>query len=363
MNQSMVDMTIPWVCLITSLVLPRFHLGLTCWWIWVIWIRLMLQPLRGRFPLRFHASQGWWLTLNLSKNLTQINLSHNHLTSQIISTHCEQLSFPSVQKLRFSGQLNEQLDIFDLSGNPKLSTFSNNFNVSLKLNVIRQLRNLLNHNGTNSLLSSFPQISRLEVTSTKLKTFPDFLRNEFKLSIWDLSDIQTHGKRVNWIWKLNNLLCLEISYNYLVTLEGPLLHICSFECHSHRPLQAQLVPLSPSATYLCFLDPTNYYYLVSLYNTERRGIPQLTKLSGNRSQLIEETHSTSGIVIDWNYIIAELGFIFGLGIIYWPLLFSKKWRIWYFKHVDDLLFWMFPQLYLGKEYRRRRAHRNKERRH
>ncbi len=228
MNQSMVDVTIPWVCLITSLVLPRFHLGLTCRWIWVIWIRLLLQPLRGRLPLRFHASQGWWLTLKLSKNLTQINLSHNHLTSQIISTHCEKLSFPSVQKLRFSGQLNEQLDIFDLSGNPKLSPFSNNFNVSLKLNVIRQLRNLLNHNGTNSLLSSFPQISRLEVTSTKLKTFPDFLRNEFKLSILDLSDIQTLGKRVNWIWKLNNLLCLEISYNYLVTLEGPLLHICSF---------------------------------------------------------------------------------------------------------------------------------------
>ena len=41
---------------------------------------------------------------------------------------------------------------------------------------------------------------------------------------------------------------------------------------------------------------------------------------------LEETHSTSGTVIDWNYIIAELGFIFGLGIAYWPLIFSMRWR-------------------------------------
>jgi len=60
---------------------------------------------------------------------------------------------------------------------------------------------------------------------------------------------------------------------------------------------------------------------------------------------LEETHSTSG---NWNYIIAALGFIFGLGIIYWPLIFSMRWGIWYFKHIDGLLFWMFPQLYLGK---------------
>ena len=91
-----------------------------------------------------------------------------------------------------------------------------------------------------------------------------------------------------------------------------------------------------------------------------------TKLAGpiffTRSEL-EETHSTSGTVIDWNYIIAELGFIFGLGIIYWPLIFSNRWRIWYFKHIDGLLFWMFPQLYLGKQYHKRWAHRNKGQRH
>ena len=63
----------------------------------------------------------------------------------------------------------------------------------------------------------------------------------------------------------------------------------------------------------------------------------------------EETHSNSGIVIDWNFISAELGFVFGFGIVIGPRMFWKRWRIWYYKHIDDILFSIFPQLYLGKE--------------
>ncbi|KAM4078944.1 hypothetical protein ACB094_09G078200 [Castanea mollissima] len=87
--------------------------------------------------------------------------------------------------------------------------------------------------------------------------------------------------------------------------------------------------------------------------------------TGPRSLLptFEETHLNPGIVIDWNFISAELGFVFGLGIVIGPLMFWKRWRIWYYKHVDDILFSIFPQLYLGKEYHQRRAKRNKERRH
>ncbi|KAL4606288.1 hypothetical protein ACB092_09G091800 [Castanea dentata] len=87
--------------------------------------------------------------------------------------------------------------------------------------------------------------------------------------------------------------------------------------------------------------------------------------TGPRSPLptFEETHLNPGIVIDWNFISAELGFVFGLGIVIGPLMFWKRWRIWYYKHVDDILVSIFPQLYLGKEYHQRRAKRNKERRH
>jgi Leucine-rich repeat (LRR) protein len=77
----------------------------------------------------------------------------------------------------------------------------------------------------------------------------------------------------------------------------------------------------------------------------------------------EESHSKSRAVIEWNYISAELGFVFGFGIIIGPLMFWKRWRIWYYKHVDDIGFRIFPQLYLRKEHRRRRAFRNQEPRH
>ncbi|XP_057435278.1 receptor-like protein 32 [Lotus japonicus] len=61
--------------------------------------------------------------------------------------------------------------------------------------------------------------------------------------------------------------------------------------------------------------------------------------------------------IDWNFLSAELGFTIGFGCVILPLLLWKRWRLWYSKHVDELLFRMFPQLdfvYIfhgGKKYR------------
>ncbi|KAG7965133.1 hypothetical protein I3843_09G208800, partial [Carya illinoinensis] len=74
--------------------------------------------------------------------------------------------------------------------------------------------------------------------------------------------------------------------------------------------------------------------------------------------IFEETHSHSGILVDWNFLSVELGFIFGFGIVIGPLMFWKRWRFWYSKKIDDILFKIFPKLYLGKEYRRKPMHRN-----
>jgi len=77
----------------------------------------------------------------------------------------------------------------------------------------------------------------------------------------------------------------------------------------------------------------------------------------------EDSNSNSRPLIDWNYLSVELGFVFGLGMIIWPLVFCKRWRIWYCKHADDILFRIFPQLYLGgNQYRGIRAHRSVGRR-
>jgi hypothetical protein len=77
----------------------------------------------------------------------------------------------------------------------------------------------------------------------------------------------------------------------------------------------------------------------------------------------EDIHSKSGLLIDWNYLSAELGFVFGFGLIIGPLMFWKRWRIQYYKHVDDILFRIFPKLYLLGGKCQIRANRNGVQRH
>ncbi|CAL8165732.1 unnamed protein product [Prunus armeniaca] len=256
---------------------------------------------------------------SMAKNLTQINLSYNQLTGQINSSHWENLtnlenldmrhnlldgtippslfSLPVLQKLQlannqFSGQLLgfatvSVLDTLDLSSNHLegpipmfifnlrelkiLSLPSNNFSGPFPLNSLQQLKNLssldlsynrlsIDYNDINSSHSSFPHITTLKLVSSKLRIFPNFLRNQSKLSTLDLSQNQISGEIPNWIWRLSNLLQLNLSCNSLVSLEGPLLHVTSslsvLDLHSNQ-LQGQ-IPLFPKfATYLDF--SRNYF--------------------------------------------------------------------------------------------------------
>ena len=249
-------------------------------------------------------------SFSMAKNLTMIDLSFNNLIGQITFSHGKELQslvelylhhnslegsipaslflLPSLRKLHlgnnhFSGQLLEfsnvssflleELDlnnnylegpipisIFELQGLHTLSLSSNNFNGSFQLNVIQLLRNLttldlsynnllIEYNGTNSSLSSFPQIETLVLASNKLKIFPEFLRNQANLVYLDLSDNQIHGEIPNWVWKLPKLSFVNLSCNYL---EGPLLNLSSkhlLDLHSNR-FQGQLPTPLPFFNYL-----------------------------------------------------------------------------------------------------------------
>nr|POE93940.1 receptor-like protein 12 [Quercus suber] len=532
-------------------------------------------------------------SFSMAKNLTEIDLSHNKLTGQITSTHWNDLpnlvnlhlssnslggsipvslfSLPLLQKLElsdnhFSGQLNyfsvssyllDTLDlssnnlegpipmsVFELRGLKILSLSSNNFSGSLQLNKIQQLRNLSNldlshnsfsieYNETNSSLSSFPQIATLRLASRNLQTFPDFLRNQSKLTTLDLSINQIPGEIPSWIWNLTNLLYLNLSYNLL---EGPLHKLPStltiLDLHSNQ-LRGQLPTLPPSAVYLDLsrnnfssfipagvVSSVSVSFLLSLSKNKLSGsipvsicrakylrvldlsdnllsgiIPQCfyemsdtlmvldvrrNRLSGNISdsfsfscylqtlnlngnllegvvpkslgncnylevldlgnnkikdafpcnlkkisslrililrsnnfygsidcggpndtwptlQIIDlSSNSFTGWlpgeslsswkamtddaqsqfeylqfrILEFSHIyyqdvikVTSKGFIFGFGIVIGPLMFWKRWSRWYFKHVDDILIRIFPQLNLGIKYRRRRASINQVRRH
>ncbi|KAL4606290.1 hypothetical protein ACB092_09G092000, partial [Castanea dentata] len=240
-------------------------------------------------------------SFSMAKNLIMIDLSYNHLTCQISegSIPASLFSLPSLQTLllgnnHFSGQLHdfsnvssfllEELDlssnylegpipisIFELQGLLVLNLSSNNFNGSLQLNVIQQLRDLTyldlsnnnlltEYNGTNSSLSSFPQIIRLNLASNKLKTFPEFLRHQANLEHLDLSDNQIHGEIPNWFWKIPPPIYVNLSCNYL---EGPLhnLLLAPFLDLSSNQLQGQLPTPLPFFLYLD-LSRNNFYSVI-----------------------------------------------------------------------------------------------------
>jgi hypothetical protein len=63
----------------------------------------------------------------------------------------------------------------------------------------------------------------------------------------------------------------------------------------------------------------------------------------------KSSHSHNESSIDWNFLSVEMGFIFGFGIFILPLIFWKKWRLWYSKHVDEMLYKIIPRLDFGFE--------------
>ncbi|CAL5210858.1 unnamed protein product [Lathyrus oleraceus] len=74
------------------------------------------------------------------------------------------------------------------------------------------------------------------------------------------------------------------------------------------------------------------------------GPPLNKNCSEDGVQGLPPSHSQNENSIDWNFLSVELGFIFGFGISILPLIFWKKWRLWYSKHVDVMLYRIIPQL-------------------
>ncbi|XP_004506721.1 uncharacterized protein [Cicer arietinum] len=69
------------------------------------------------------------------------------------------------------------------------------------------------------------------------------------------------------------------------------------------------------------------------------------------------TYSDDTSSIDWNFLSVELGATFGFGVFIFPLIFWKRWRMWYSKKVDEMLYRIVPQLSFVYEHRRGQKYR------
>ncbi|GER37943.1 verticillium wilt disease resistance protein [Striga asiatica] len=219
-----------------------------------------------------------------SKNLSYVDLSRNLLTGTLSHAHFEGLSslvyvdlgynllngsipsslfsLPFLQKLqlsnnKFGGRVDEfstsnatNLDTLDLSNNEltspipmslfeltRLSVLSldfNLFNGTIKLENFQRLGNLtrleLGHNnltvdasiGSWDLTTSLPQLSRLNLASCSLSSFPGLI-NQSKITFLDLSNNFIEGEIPSWIWNVGNgrLSHLNLSNNLLLDFQRP----------------------------------------------------------------------------------------------------------------------------------------------
>ncbi|KAK7260601.1 hypothetical protein RIF29_26793 [Crotalaria pallida] len=218
--------------------------------------------------------------LNLSMNLSYLDLSHNGLTGSITSVHLEGLrklvhidlqdnvlngsipvslfTLPMIRSIQlsnnsFEGLLDqfsnisssslETLDlccnklegpipvsIFHLRSLSVLQLSSNKFNGTIHLDMFHRLENLTTLDLSYNNLSIdtnvtedfyFPNLINIKLASCNMSKFPIFFKNQSKLNILDLSNNHIQGSIPSWIWKFGSLSQLNLSHNLLTKLEEP----------------------------------------------------------------------------------------------------------------------------------------------
>ncbi|GLT55696.1 hypothetical protein SLA2020_287920 [Shorea laevis] len=165
------------------------------------------------------------------------------------------------------------------------------------------------------LLGEFKALYALNLSHNGFKgLIPTSLGNLKNLESLDLSRNNLSGEIPQQLGDLNFLAVLNLSHNHL---EGRIPNGRQFQTFSEDS----------------FKD-----------NKGLCGLPLKENCSANVVPTSKDKHSIDGTNIDWNFLSVEFGFVFGLGIVILPLMFYKRWRLWYCKRINGFLSRFFPQL-------------------
>ncbi|MED6199211.1 hypothetical protein PIB30_073811 [Stylosanthes scabra] len=177
-------------------------------------------------------------------------------------------------------------------------------------------------------LMSFKALHALNLSHNSFSGhIPSTLGNLRNLESLDLSMNSLRGEIPTELASLSFLSIMNLSYNHLVGRIPTGTQIQSFGADSFMGNEG-----------LC-------------------GPPLTQDCGGGEGEGPSPQPSSKRSSIDWSLLSVELGFTFGFGIIIMPLILWKRWRLWYSKKVEDVLYKIVPQLDFvyerrgGKRYR------------
>ncbi|RZC29543.1 Receptor-like protein 6 [Glycine soja] len=154
----------------------------------------------------------------------------------------------------------------------------------------------------------------------------------------NLSNNALSGHIPQSIGNLKNLESLDLSnnsFNGEIPTELASLSFLEYLNLSYNHLAGEI----PTGTQIQSFDADSFEG-----NEELCGSPLTHNCSNDGVPTPETPHSHTESSIDWNLLSIELGFIFGFGIFILPLILWRRWRLWYSKHVEEMLHRIIPHL-------------------
>ncbi|XP_027337759.1 receptor-like protein 7 [Abrus precatorius] len=167
---------------------------------------------------------------------------------------------------------------------------------------------------------------------------PDELMQLKALFALNLSNNALSGHIPSSIGNLKNIESLDLSNNSFNGRIPAELASLSFLAYLNLSFN-HLVGEIPDGTQIQSFDANSFKG-----NGELCGPPLTHNCSDVGVHGLSKTPHDIESSIHWNFLSAELGFIFGFGIFILPLILWRRWRLWYSKHVDEMLYKIIPQL-------------------